>query len=254
MKYTDINLHSHTYRCHHADGSVREYVEEAIRHQMQVIGIADHTPFPETVDHNIRMDLEELPLYIEELEEAQRNYPKIRILKALECDYDAAYIDFYKEVKGKYQLDYLIGSVHFLYDGMKMVDIFGEPIDRRKMRLYTDRMLENIDTEIFSFIAHPDLFCMNLEKWDDYVEGCVREICEAAQEKKKPLEININGSRKPGSPYPNHRFWEIASEYDIETLINTDAHKVQYLCENKEIGFEIQQKHGLKQWDYDGIM
>ncbi|KIR02759.1 putative histidinol-phosphatase [Lachnospiraceae bacterium TWA4] len=111
--YKKINLHSHTFRCKHAQGNVADYIEEGIRNGMQVLGISDHTPFPEPRDTGIRMELEELPEYISEIESAQKKYQNIRILKSLECDYTKEFISFYKEMKENYHLDYLIGSVLF---------------------------------------------------------------------------------------------------------------------------------------------
>ena len=39
------NFHTHTYRCHHASGTDREYVESAIRAGVKVLGFADHSPY-----------------------------------------------------------------------------------------------------------------------------------------------------------------------------------------------------------------
>ncbi len=245
--YEKINLHSHTYRCHHAEGTVEDYVQEALKHHVEVLGISDHTPFPEKRDEGIRMELSEFPDYVKEIEDAQKKYSKLRILKGLECDYTPEFIGFYKELKEKYQLDYLIGSVHFFYENGKMIDVFEEPLDHKRMNLYTEQMLGNLDTDIFAFFAHPDLFCMRLEKWDSYVEDCVREMCKLAEEKKRTLEINVNGLHKPGSPYPDERFWKIASDYQIDTIINSDAHKIKNLCAKKEYGFQIQKKYRLAQ-------
>ena len=38
------NLHNHTFRCHHATGTDREYIEAAIRNGVRVLGFSDHTP------------------------------------------------------------------------------------------------------------------------------------------------------------------------------------------------------------------
>ncbi|MDO4632439.1 MAG: histidinol-phosphatase [Eubacteriales bacterium] len=246
--YQKINLHSHTFRCHHATGRVEEYAEEAMRQNLKVLGVSDHTPFPEKRDEGVRMLFEELPEYLREIETAEKKYPEIRFFKALECDYEREMMPFYQELKKNYPLDYLIGSVHYFYENGRVVDAFHEPIDHARLRLYTEAMLENIDSELFAFAAHPDLFALQLEQWDAYAEDCVREICRLAEMKKKPLEINVNGRHKQGQPYPDSRFWKIVGEYDIETLINSDAHTVENLCAEKEYGYELQQRYHLKTW------
>ena len=42
------NYHTHTPRCHHAKGTEREYVENAIRAGIKRFGFADHSPIGET--------------------------------------------------------------------------------------------------------------------------------------------------------------------------------------------------------------
>ena len=38
------NYHTHTWRCRHADGTEREYVETAIEAGLKILGFSDHTP------------------------------------------------------------------------------------------------------------------------------------------------------------------------------------------------------------------
>ena len=40
------NYHTHTWRCNHASGNERQYVENAIKAGLEVLGFADHTPYP----------------------------------------------------------------------------------------------------------------------------------------------------------------------------------------------------------------
>ena len=60
------NYHTHTFRCHHARETEREYVEAAIENGIQVLGFSDHTPYLFDEDHSqhIRMRMDELDEYI----------------------------------------------------------------------------------------------------------------------------------------------------------------------------------------------
>ena len=40
------NFHTHTPRCHHAKGSEREYIEQAIANGFTTLGFSDHVPQP----------------------------------------------------------------------------------------------------------------------------------------------------------------------------------------------------------------
>lgn len=40
-----FDLHTHHFRCGHADGNIRDYIEAGIKAGLQAIGISDHTPY-----------------------------------------------------------------------------------------------------------------------------------------------------------------------------------------------------------------
>ena len=39
------NYHTHTWRCNHATGTEREYVEAAIADGIRILGFSDHSPY-----------------------------------------------------------------------------------------------------------------------------------------------------------------------------------------------------------------
>ena len=40
------NYHAHTWRCSHAKGTERDYVEAALDRGLEILGFSDHTPYP----------------------------------------------------------------------------------------------------------------------------------------------------------------------------------------------------------------
>ena len=70
------NFHTHTPRCKHAEGSEREYIEEAIKKGFKTLGFSDHTPqpFKDGFVSSIRMDMDELDGYIETLLSLREEY------------------------------------------------------------------------------------------------------------------------------------------------------------------------------------
>ena len=40
------NYHTHTWRCNHAFGVEKQYIENAIEAGLRILGFADHTPYP----------------------------------------------------------------------------------------------------------------------------------------------------------------------------------------------------------------
>ena len=74
MKY---NLHTHTKRCNHAYGEDREYVENAIKSGMKVLGFSDHCPqfFPKKDYYSFfRMLPEQAYEYAENVRSLQKEY------------------------------------------------------------------------------------------------------------------------------------------------------------------------------------
>ena len=60
------NYHTHTHRCNHAIGREEDYVKEALKAGMKILGWADHTPylFPGGYYSHFRMRPVQLPGYV----------------------------------------------------------------------------------------------------------------------------------------------------------------------------------------------
>jgi histidinol-phosphatase (PHP family) len=226
------NYHTHTYRCKHALGDVDDYVEAAIEFNADCLGISDHTPLPDNRWLGVRMHMDELQAYSDSIDTAKLRYhDQIHILKGMECDWAPEYAEFYQtELLGKYKFDYLIGASHwFPFDGEWQMSF--DITTSEQVMTYADFYADAIASGIFSFMAHPDVFCAQYE-WDEAaVKGAIM-ILETAEHYNIPLEINGYGFRKPKSKlksetrtgYPYFKFWEIAANYDIKVFCNSDAH------------------------------
>ena len=93
-----INFHTHTRLCKHADGEPVDYCREAVKQGVSVLGFSDHTPYPVKRWETVRMDLDQMPLYVNGIEAARREFPQLRIVMGMECEYDPAYANFFKDV------------------------------------------------------------------------------------------------------------------------------------------------------------
>ena len=89
-----------------------------------------------------------------------------------------------------------------------------------------------MDTDLFTYIAHPDLFMIGKIYFDEFCENITREICQKALEKDVPLEINAGGIRRGYRrvndellyPYPNSHFFDIVSEMGCKVILGIDGH------------------------------
>jgi histidinol-phosphatase (PHP family) len=66
--------------------------------------------------------LSDLPRYFELVQEAREALPGFPIRLALECDHIEGYQQWIDETAGMAEWDYLIGSVHYIHDGVAVDD------------------------------------------------------------------------------------------------------------------------------------
>lgn len=226
MKY---NYHTHTVRCLHACGEDEQYVLAAIEAGFDEIGFADHSPWPyDNFVSGIRMLTDELSGYCNSIKALKEKYKdKISIKLGLECEYFPKYMPWLKEKIDEHGIDFVILGHHFSVD---------EPISKYNGNLTTpeelydfrDNIIEAIDTGLFAYIAHPDIFMRGYPVFDEHCRIISKEIIEKAKETGTPLEYNLLGlshsknDGKQGYPYPD--FWKMVSEIKPPVTMGIDAH------------------------------
>ena len=247
------NYHTHTFRCGHATGDVPDYARSASDKGARVLGMTDHVPFPKidkTWWHSTRMPFEQMDEYEQAIAEARITYPKLTILKGFECEYFRELHGYFEEeLLGRRRYDYLIAGTHNIYFDSEWTG-YDTP---EKLSVYTDSVVASIESGLFAFIAHPDAFGAEYPDWDAHARSCSRAILEAASEYGVPLEINGYGMRKRRIEttaglrwiYPLLPFWELASEYKIEVVCNSDAHRPEDVMSNIEEGYALARRYNL---------
>lgn len=228
-----VNYHTHTTRCNHAVGSEREYVESAIKGGIKELGFADHTPWPyPTYVSPTRMSVADLDDYVNTVLSLKEEYKdQINILLGLEVEYFPKYLDFLYEMKEKYPMDYYILGNHFheTDEEDRVATYYGNNCNQDKMMdKYCETTIEAMQTGLFCYVAHPDLFMRGRKVFDEKAIEVTRKICEAAVKYNIPLEYNLEGAlgneKKTIVEYPHPGFWQIAAQYKPRVIIGFDAH------------------------------
>ena len=228
------NLHTHTYRCQHASGDASDYARHACAAGLAVLGMADHTPLPDGRWPDMRMAMDELDGYQAAVDRARAEYPQLRILMGLECEFAVEYESFYRdEILGRRGFDYLIAGCHYTPLDGGWIPSFGGLDSSRTLRAYADYTIRSMASELFAFVTHPDLIGCSNQEWTTNTAACARDICQAATALGVPLEINSYGLRKPwmnipgGSrpAYPWLPFWETAQDMGTSVVLSSDAHR-----------------------------
>lgn len=246
------NFHTHIYRCGHATGDVEDYVKEAIKEGYKAIGISDHGPLPDYFFD--RMNHEEVREYLEDIENVKKKYgEQIEIYKALELEYFQEFHDYYLTLKKDF--DYFVLGHHY-YDSHKSS---WHVTNEEELLVYTEELIRAMESKIFSFVAHPDLFACSYPLWDDNCIKASYRICKKAAELSLPLEINANGVRKglhikPEGlryNYPRKEFWEIAKECNVKVLVNSDCHHpYEFHDKSVELARNLAKKWGVEVVSY----
>lgn len=225
------NYHTHTSRCHHAEGTDEAYVESAIRGGYDILGFSDHAPWPYTsgfVSHTrmLPADLAEYVSHLQGLKEKYSDQIELRI--GLESEYYPDMISWLSEIREKYQLDYLLFGNHH-YPDEERGSYFGMcTTDEHQLHLYEKSIIEGMQTGLYAYVAHPDLFMGSYPKFDKHCEEVSRNICREANRLHLPIEYNLGCAAycemTGESLFPHPAFWEIAKEEGCTAIIGVDAH------------------------------
>ena len=242
------NYHTHTFRCNHAFGTEREYVEAAIAAGIKTLGFSDHAPHYAARDAkrypNWCMRPEQMADYVDTVRALAKEYEKeIRILCGVELEYTP---DFHREntafLKG-FQLDYMILGQHFLGDVTRPYHF--RRTEDGELNYYISTVLSAISTGDFAYVAHPDI--AGYQYSEEAVEREYRRLCEGAKRMGVPLELNLLGVRD-GRDYSKPKLLEIAAEVGNEIILGIDAHSADVFGENsgERAAMELAERAGVK--------
>lgn len=227
------NYHTHTWRCNHATGNEKQYVENAMKAGLEILGFADHTPyvFPDGYHSGFRMEPEQLPGYVDTVLKLRAEYAgRIQIPLGLETEFYPRHFEALLSLLREYPMDYLILGQHFVgneydapYNGLASRD-------EALLRQYVHQSCDAMNTGLFTYFAHPDL--LNFQGSENIYRHYMRDICREARSCGVPLEFNLLGLAG-GRHYPTPVFWELAAEEGCLCVLGRDAHSPEALLDEK---------------------
>ncbi len=219
------NYHTHTWRCNHATGTEREYVEGAIRNGIQILGFSDHTPyfFPGDYYSHFRMRPEQLEDYVQTVLGLKEEYKdQIQIHLGLETEY---YPDLFPELIAflrQQPVEYLLLGQHLLGNEVGEHYSGRGTDDESLLKRYCYQTMDGMNTGLFTYFAHPDLFSYTGDP--KTYRKYMKELCREAKSCQIPLEVNLLGMEE-GRNYPGRQFFEIAAEENCPVILGRDAHR-----------------------------
>lgn len=230
------NYHTHTSRCGHADGTDEQYVLAAIDAGYDTLGFSDHVPFPYKsgfTNSHVRMTVRQLPEYVAGVRALQEKYRnQIRVLAGFECEYFPEYMGWLADMKAEQKLDYLILGNHYeLSDETGMY--YGHCKTGAQLKRYVENTVKGMETGLFAYLAHPDLFMRSYGRFDDSCRAAARDLAQACKALNLPMEYNVHDRyiayMTHRVSYPHPEFFDIAAGEGVRIIIGIDAHEPQEL-------------------------
>lgn len=227
------NFHSHTPRCRHAFGAEESYVQNAIARGLTTFGFSDHTPqfFPGDYYSFMRMRPEELDGYCQTVRSLQQRYRnKLHIPLGLEAEY---YPAIWGELLPRLRdagIEYLLLGQHWIGNEENEHGSGRATTDEALLKRYCYQVMEGLETGVFTYLCHPDLFHYVGEH--KIYRRYMGELCRFAKQAGIPLELNLLGIYEC-KHYPYNRFWELAAEEGCQVILGMDAHDPEYILDLK---------------------
>ncbi len=219
------NYHTHTFRCHHATGTERGYIETAIAGGMKYMGFSDHAPFafPDGNESAHRIYMSERFAYAEHIRGLREEYKdRIDIKIGFEMEYYPLYFKQMLKIALEAGGEYLILGQHSVNSRFEKGTVVADPTDSTELLdRYVEEACEGMETGVFSYLAHPDI--VNFTGNREYYLNKMKKICETSNKCGIPLELNFLGLRSDRH-YPAPDFWEMVGQYGCEVVYGCDAH------------------------------
>lgn len=243
------NYHAHTWRCSHASGTEEAYIQRAIACGITHMGFSDHIPhrFPDGYESYFRIPEAQVQDYFATLSALREKYRgQIDLKIGFEMEYYPLYFRDMLRRAQEWGCEYLILGQHFVGNehpsGAYTGAANGSEADLRE---YVACVLAALETGVFTYVAHPDIFRFRGDA--KVYRREMRKICVAAREHQIPLEINFLGIRE-GRHYPHMTFWQLVGEEGAPVTFGFDSHDAEAAYDGGSLckAEEMVREYGLR--------
>ncbi len=218
------NYHTHTKRCRHAQGTDREYVENAIKLGLKTLGFSDHAPylFDGNYYSHYRMFIDEAGEYKNSVMALKREYKNdIDIKFGFELEYYKNTHAREMEFLRKFEPEYILLGQHFV-GGEPQGDYVGyHQEDDSFLISYVSECIEALKTGDFTYLAHPDIG--GYEYSEKTVELEYTRLLQFCKDNDFPIEINVLGIAA-NRWYSKRKIFTLAEKIGTKVIIGLDAH------------------------------
>ena len=221
---------------------MESYIKRAIELGIDIYGFSEHAPMD--FDEHYRLSFSEMDAYVHDVQQLKEKYNKeIQILLGYEVDYLENHID--KRVLHS-DVDYLIGSVHFLnkwgFDNPEFIEEYSNRNIDDIWQEYFSAIEAMAKTGYFDIVGHLDLIKVFKFMPKKDIRLIAKPALKAIKASNMVIELNAAGLRKPIKEiYPSPSLLEMAYELDIPITFSSDAHAIG------QVGFKYNEAKKLAQ-------
>jgi len=251
---TITDYHTHTFRCGHAVGTMRDYVDAAMRAGVTDIGLTDHLwlYFAPTAERDSRWAMAEDQFdahYAEMLEVREEYRGRIDVRVSVEADYVAGHEDELLAILRRYEFDYVLGSVHFmdgwLIDDPEQAHRYREERVAEIYRRYFANIRSAIRLGCFDVLAHFDLPKKFGFLPEEDLTAVVTETLDLAKAMDVAIEVSTGGLRKPVAEiYPAPSILRAMRSRDIPIVLSSDSHAPEEVAFAFDRSIAFVREHG----------
>lgn len=275
------NFHTHSNWC---DGrnTAEEMLIDAIQKGFTHLGFSSHAMYPFSTKYHINPKA--IDNYIAEIQRLKEKYAKdIEIFYGFEAEFIPPLSKPLYKIYKEFSPDYLIGSVHYLFDpdaiplaNEASIPSFFFPVDnspselqegiqnvfkgnvKKAVQTYFYLQREMMKQGDFEIVGHIDLIKKRNKEIHFFNENeswYHRELLATAKEAKKQnkiVEINTSALARNlhAEVYPSSIFIEYLVSLEVPLMMNSDAHSTQFLDSEFENTKELLKTRGVLELFY----
>lgn len=229
--------HVHTRLCHHASGSMEDYVRAAIAKGLKRLVFLEHLEMGIDYFEATWLSTDDFAVYHDEGRRLQERYSDtIEVGLGVEVGYNPQEVDALARFIERYCWDRVGLSYHFMRENNRHInmlsrkqvnlDAFSKIGVASIVRRYFDGLIEAVQILPVQVLCHLDAvlrFHPDLQFTDENRDQ-ILTLLEILSRKKISLEVNTSGFVHRGEPYPQKWILHKALEKGIQLCLGSDAH------------------------------